>query len=90
MVTFEFNKRKINKIKEQVNIIAGNLNDEIRLNLKKLEDLDKLSLQSFYELEDGEREHISTCGLKEQKRIKDQTKFLQQQQDNLYKLVKSL
>ena len=64
MVKFEFNTKKLNKIKEKVNIIAGNLNDEIRLNLKKLEELDKLSLKSFHQLEDGEREHITTCGFR--------------------------
>lgn len=90
MVKFEFNNKKLKKIKEQVNIIAGNLNDEIRLNLKKLEELEKLSFQSYQVLDDGQREHITTCGLAEQKRIKDQTMFLQSQQNNLYELIKSI
>ena len=83
-----FNTNKIKAIKNKIQIVADNLAYEIRLNRNKLEELEKLTLQSYHKLNDNEKEHIATTGLEEMRRIRNQCKYLLDQKNILENVVK--
>ena len=77
---FETNKKKLVAIRNKVQMIAGNLNDEIRILMNKKDDLEKCSLSV-----DG-----NNIMIEELSHVRDRIFFLKSQEDNLQHILRTI